>query len=253
MPVAASDLICYASANMPDTDAGTPNGGAIDNLRYVDFTQMSTNDTIEAISDGADTRNLTIEGRNAAGSIVSETKALTGATFITFSTLATVERILKAELATGDASRTVTVRRATGDVLIRALGPNKRGFLGLFRKIASDPSVPLAFYTKVFWKNEHASLNLLNAKVKQNADPSAKMTHLLANVVDDTATSTNRLTAPAVGNTQDPDTFDDTDKSVPGTDLAFGVAIGEWVKASLTAGDTPYRSTYTSELAGETT
>ena len=252
MPITATDLVFYASANMPDTDSGSA-GGAIDNLRYLDFAQMAANDTIEAVSDGADTRNLTVEARNAGGNVVSETKALNGATFISFDTLATVERVLKAELASGDASRTVTVRRATGDVLIRALGPNKRGFLMPFRKAASDPGSTKNYYAKGFWKNEHATLALLNALVKQNADPSAKITHLLAASKDDTATATNRITAPGAADTQDPDTFDDTNKAVPGTDLNAGQAIGTWLRLQLTAADTPYRSTYTTELAGEST
>src|SRR5262245_64311589 len=134
---------------MPDTDSGSA-GGAIDNLRYVDFAQIGGTDDVEAVSDGADTRNLTMEGRNAGGSIVTETKALNGSTFITFSTMGNVERVLKAELASADASRTVTVRRATGDVTLRTIPPNKRGFLMPFRKCPSDPSSTKNYYAKVF-------------------------------------------------------------------------------------------------------
>ena len=95
----ASDLVAYASANMPDSDSAT-SGGAIDTKRRIDFTQMVANDTIEAVSTSAsDTQNLTIEARKADGSVVSETKALTGTTAISFSTLGTVECILKADLA----------------------------------------------------------------------------------------------------------------------------------------------------------
>ena len=124
----------------------------------------------------------------------------------------------------------------------------------LFRKTASNPTggATKQYYSKGFWKNEHASLALLSAQVKQNADPSAVITHLLAAAVDDTATSTNRITAPGAADTQDPDTFDDTDKSVPGTDLNFGIAIGVWFNLTLTAGSGPFRSTYTTELAGST-
>jgi hypothetical protein len=92
MPIATTDLVQFASANMPDIDTGT-SGGAIDTLRRSDFTQIAANDTIQALSSSAgDTMNLTVEGRNAAGQVVTETKALTGTTAITFSTLATVER-----------------------------------------------------------------------------------------------------------------------------------------------------------------
>jgi hypothetical protein len=250
VPIVSTELVHYASVNMPDTDSGAA-GGAIDTARFLDFTQISANDSIEALSDGADTRNLTIEGRKADGTIASETKALTGATFITFSTLSTVERVLKAELSAADASRTVTIRKASDDALIRALGPNKRGFLMFFRKASSDPSATRNYYAKGFWKNENGTLALLNAVVSQSADPDGRITHLLANAVDDTATSTDRLTAPAAANTQDPDTFDDTAKAVPGTNLGAGVAIGVWYRAQLPAADAPHRTTYTTQLAGD--
>src|SRR4051812_2570691 len=110
MAIAATDLIAYASANMPDVDTGT-NGGAIDTLRRIAFTQIAANDTIQALSSSSSdtTQTVTVEGRNAAGVIVSETKTLTGTTAITFSTMSTVERVLKAELS-ATAVGTVTIR-----------------------------------------------------------------------------------------------------------------------------------------------
>jgi hypothetical protein len=249
MPIATTDLVQFASANMPDIDTGS-SGGAIDTLRRADFTQIAANDTIQALSSSAgDTMNLTVEGRNAAGQVVSETKALTGTTAITFSTLATVERVLKADLASAPAG-TVTVRRTTGAVLIRTIPVAERGFMGLFRKASSDPVSIKNYYTKVFWKNIHGSLSLLGATVKQSADPDSRVTHLLAATVGDSATSTNRVTAPAAVDTQDPDTFDDTDKAVPGTDLAAGAAIGVWLRLQLPAADAPHRTTYDSQLTG---
>lgn len=252
MSISSSELVAYASANMPDTDSGT-NGGAIDTKRRVDFTQMAANDTIQAVSSSAsDTQNVTVTARNAAGSIVTETKALTGTTAITFSTLGTVERVLQVELAS-DAVGTITVRRTTGPTTIRTIPVGERGFMALFRKTSSNPSSTVNYYSKVFLKNTNGTLSLLSATVKQNADPDARVTHLLATAVDDTATSTNRITAPATSATQDPDTFDDTDKTVPGTDLAAGSAIGVWLRLQLPAGDAAHRTTYTVELSGSST
>ncbi len=251
MAIASTDLIAYASANMPDADTGT-NGGAIDTLRYVDFTQIAANDDIEVISSSAsDTQNCTITARNAAGSIVTETKALTGTTAAIFATLGVVERVLTVELASVSIG-TVTVRRSVAGATLRAIPPGKRGFMALFRKAASDPSTQKDYYTKVFLKNEHGTLALLTALVKQNADPDARITHLLASAVNDTATTADRVTAPGASDTQDPDTFDDTDKSVPGTDLAAGAAIGVWLRLRLPAADPPHRTTYTIELSGQT-
>jgi hypothetical protein len=170
MSIVASELVAYASANMPDVDTGT-NGGAIDTTRRIDFVQIAANDTIQAVSTSAsDTQNLTITARNAAGAIVTETKAMTGTTAITFSTMGTVERVLQAELASA-AIGTITVRRTTGPVTLRTIAVGERGFMALFRKTASDPSVQKDYYTKIFLKNTNATLSLLSALVKQSADP----------------------------------------------------------------------------------
>jgi hypothetical protein len=244
VPVAASDLVFYASASVPDEDSSS-SGGAIDTLRRLDFTQIAANDTIEAVSDNAgDTMNLTVEGRDSQGRVVSETKALTGTSPISFSTLATAERVLKAELASAPTG-SVTVRRTTGPTTIRVIPAGERGFLAAFRKDASDPSSTKDYYIKGFWKNTHGSLAALAATVKQNADPSAVITHALDASVNATTSTTNRLTTPGF-------TFNDSDKAVPGTDLAFGDRIGVWLKLSLAAGASPLKTTYTSEIAFQT-
>lgn len=250
MPIVSTDLLAYASANQPDTDSGA-GGGAIDPLRRIAFTQIAANDDIEVISTAAgDTQNCTIEGRNAAGAIVSETAALTGTTAKIFSTIGVIERVLKVELASA-AVGTITVRRSVAGATVGTIPVGERGFAAIFRKASSDPSVQKNYYTKVFLKNNHATLSLLSAQVKQSADPDARITHLLAAAVNDSATSTNRVTAPAVADTQDPDTFDDTDKTVPGTDLAATAAIGVWLRLQLPAADPPHRSTYDLLLTGQ--
>jgi hypothetical protein len=250
VPIVSTDLNLHASVNMPDADTGT-NGGAIDPLRRVDFTQLAANDDIEVVSSAAgDTQNCTIVGRNAAGQVVSETKALTGVTAAIFATLGVIERVLSVELASA-AVGTITVRRSVAGATVRAIPVGERGFMALFRKAASDPAVQKDYFTKAFWKNSHATLSLLGAQVKQAADPDARITHLLAAAVNDSATAANRLTAPAAGDTQDPDTFDDADKGVPGTDLAAGAAIGVWFRLRLPAADAPHRTTYDSQLAGQ--
>lgn len=247
MSISASDLVIYNAANMPDDDVSTA-GGAIDPLRRSDFTQITANDTIQALSSNAgDTMNITVEGRDPSGNVVSETKALTGTTAINFASLGTVERILKVELASAPAG-SVTVRRTTGPVTIRVIPAGERGFSEFTRKAASDPSVTKDYYAKVFVKNTHGSLALQNTTFKQNADPDARVTHLPANVADDSATITNRLTAPSAGNTLDPDAFDDTAK-LAGS-LNPGSAWGCWLRVELPAGDAPHRSTYTLEVTG---
>lgn len=250
MPIVAADIVLYASANMPDVDTGT-NGGAIDPLRRLTMTQIAANDDIEVISSSAgDTQNCTIVGRNAGGSIVSETAALTGVTAKIFATLGVIERVLSVELASG-AVGTITVRRSVAGATVGTIPVGERGFMAMFRKAASDPAVQKDYFTKGFLKNNHATLALLSAVVRQNSDPDARINHLLANAVNDSATTADRLTAPAAGATQDPDTFDDTDKNVPGTDLAATAAIGVWLRLRLPAADPPHRASYALELAGQ--
>lgn len=247
MPVAA-DLVLYHSANQPTADTGTA-GGAIDPLRRPDFTPLAAADDLEAVSSAAGdtTQTLTLICRLASGVIVSETKTLTGTTAIIFSVNGVVERILSAELSATCAG-TITVRRSVAGATVRTIPIGERGFSMFIQRIASDPSVQVNRYAKLHWKNTHGSQAALGAIVKQNADPDARITHLLANAVNDSATVANRTTAPAAADTQDPDTFDDTDKTVPGTDLAAGASIGVWLRAQLPAADAPHHTTYTSQI-----
>jgi hypothetical protein len=256
MPIISTDLVEYASVNMPSIDSGT-NGGAIDLKRRVDFTQIAANDDVEVISTSAsDTQNCTIRARAADGSITSQTAALTGTTAKIFNTLGAagvIERVISVDLAS-DAIGTITVRRSVAGATVRVIPIGERGFMMLFRECASDPSAQKDYYTKTFLKNTHATLALQAAIVKQNADPDARITHTLADAVNDSTTSTNRVTAPVAGDIE-PDTFADTDVTLltaTGTaDLAATVAIGVWRKLTLPAADPPHRSTYTIELSGQ--
>lgn len=251
MPIVAADLVLFNAATMPETDSGS-SGGAIDLLRRPDFTQIAANDDIEALSSSAGdtTQTVTIEGRTAAGTLISETKTLTGTTAIIFSTLGVVERVLDVELSATCAG-TITVRRSVAGATLRVIPIGERGFSMFARKTTSLTSGTQNYYFKAFLKNTHATLALQNSIVKQNADPDARIMHLPAATNDDTATSTNRITAPAAGDTLDPDTFDDADKSV-GT-LGAGVARGVWLRVQLPTSDTPHKTTYTLELTGEST
>ncbi len=252
MAILQTDLVAYAAANMPQDETST-NGGAIDPLRRVVLTDVAVADTVEVLSNNAaDTMNITVVGRAASGVSVSETKALTGTTPISLSTLGTVERILSADLASAPLG-TVTVRRATGAIVIGTIPVGERGFMRLFVNAYSDLTNPKNYYMKFFWKNTNSTLSLINALVKQSADPSTLITHLIAGSVNDTPTTANRLTAPAAGTTLDPDVFDDNDKAVPGGSLAAGAAIGVWLRLALGASQAPAKTSYTSQCFGLST
>jgi hypothetical protein len=248
MPVVDTDIVAYAALNKPTDDSST-NGGGIDVDERVVFTDLAANDDVEVLSSSAgDTMNITVTARNAAGETVSQTVALNGTTAVILSTMGVVERIQRALLAS-DAAGTVTVRRSVAGATIATIPPGERGFRRLFINAVSDPGGAKNYYEKIFLKNTHATLAALTATVTQSADPTAKVTHLLAAAKDDSATSTNRITAPSAGNTLDPDTFDDNSKAVPGSgNLAAGEAIGVWLRLALGTAEAPIKSTYTIAL-----
>ena len=233
-----ANLVFYASANVPDIDTGTA-GGAIDSNRRLEFTPLVATDNIEVVSSAADTRQITIDGRLADGTFVSEAITLAGTTPQT--SVNVFERILRAEMSGAAISQVVTVRRATGDTLIRQIPANELGFMAIFRR----NDAPGTFYQKGFWLNNHGSLTMTSAQVKEQADPVGRITFALAGSINDTGTVANRLTSPGL-------TFDNSDKAVPGDQLAPGDRIGVWFKLTLPGGDPDHHSTYTTHLTGHT-
>lgn len=250
MPVVASDIIFYAAANKPIDDTST-NGGAIDADERVIFTDIAADDDVEVVSDNAGdtTQQITITARQESGDTDSEAVTLNGTTPVILSTLGVVQRIQRG-LLNADATGTITIRRSPSGATIATIPPGERGFRRMFIDSVSDPGSGKDYYEKLFVKNTHATLSFLGVQITQSADPTGQVTFLLAASKDDSATSTNRLTAPNVADTLDPDTFDDTAKNVPGTNLAAGEAIGVWLKLALTAGNSPIESTFTLQAAG---
>jgi hypothetical protein len=252
MPVVASDLVPYAAANMPNSDSGAA-GGAIDPLRRCDFTQMGAASTVRVRSSvaGDTTQTVTIRGRLASGAVVQEVLTLAGTTNVVSAN--TYERILSAELS-ATTTGAITVEQTSGPTVLRTIPAGERGFMAIFRELASDPSAVKNYYGKFFWKNNHGTLALTSSIVQQNADGSGLaspdgVTHLPAATVNDAATSTNRVTAPGVADTLDPDTFDDADKTI-GT-LNAGQAWGVWLRLRLPTGQAPLRTTYTTQITGQ--
>lgn len=248
MAIQSTDLVAYAAASMPQDETSTA-GGVIDPTTRIIFTDLAAPDTIEVLSsNGADAMNITVVARKTSGVTVTQTVAINGSTPVAFSTLGTIERVLSATIAS-NALGTVTVRRVTGSIVIGAIPTTERGFQRLFINAYSDLSVGKNYYMKFFWKNTNGSLALTTALVKQatSGDPSGLITHALAGSVNDSATVANRLTAPGGL------TFNDSDKAVPGVDLAAGDAIGTWLLMALAQSQAPVKSTYTSQLFGLST
>lgn len=248
MAIAASDLKFYAAANMPEDDTSTV-GGAIDALRQVVFTPLAANDQLRVVSDNAGdtTQTVTVYGRNAAGEYVSASGALSGTTPVTLTPATTFERVLRVEIDATAAGNVTVERNTTPFADIYVIPAGERGCWALFSKSASDPSATKTRYMKVFCKNTHGTLTLTSATIDLTADPDSRIEFGLAAAKDDSATATNRLTAPGGITFYD----DSNPQAIPGNQLEAGSAIGIWVKQSLTAGDTPHSTTFTLQAAGQ--
>jgi hypothetical protein len=247
MSVVAADLVRFSSANEV-TDDVTTVGGAISATSRPELTQLSANAVIAAISDGADVRNLTIAARKADGSLVTETKALTGAVEITFAVNGTVERIESAVLGATDAARTVTLRQGAGGAAIGTILPNETTRHIRFRNAASAASIQDR-YEKDFIRNNNGVNALLSPLVQLTADPAARIKIGVATTFGDTVTSANRKTAPAGITFVD----DNISPTMPTGSLAAGGNLGVWINQTLPANDTAQRSTYTLTVSGLTT
>jgi hypothetical protein len=251
MPLAASDIKIYGSANHPENDSGTA-GGAIDTtVRFVpDSASLfnSLGDTVEVFSSAAGdtTQTVTVTGRNAGGEIVSEPLALAGTSVVNGATV--FASILKIVVSASHAG-TITVRKATGDATIVAIEPGVLSIRRPFYDVAADAAggSERKRYEKVFVKNTHGTLALLGAQILEQADAEAQIAFALAASKNDSGTSANRATAPAGL------TFDSSAKNVPGGNLAAGEAIGVWLELTLPAGDPPTVATYTLRVSGTTT
>jgi hypothetical protein len=246
MPIAASDLKAYQAASMPEDDASTT-GGAIATAGLVEFTDVAADDDLEAVSDNAaDTMNLTITARNAAGAIVSETTALAGTTPVVFSSLGVIERFMKSLLASA-AAGIVTIRRSPSGATVATLAAGKTSTRRLFYDSASEAGATTRF-EKLFLKNEHGTLTLNNAALKLTTDPAATIRIGGAPSKDDSATVTNRKTTPASVTFVD----DGVSQSVPGGTLEAAAAIGVWAEMQRGAGAAAIKDTFTVELSGTT-
>lgn len=247
--IAVTDAVLYCAQSHPTTDAGIV-GGAIDPLMRATFTDIATDDA-EVLSDNPSdtTQSMTIKGRLAGGSVVTETRTLNGTTAVIFSTLGVFERVEEVRLS-GPAAGNVTLRRSVGGATIGVIPAGEIGFRRIFFNAYPHPTASKDYYEKVFYKNNHVSTPLQNVSITQSADPGALITFTLAASIDDSGTTTSRTTVPSTTITN-PDTFDDTAKAVSGA-LGPGEAIGIWLKMTLTAAIASFENTYTVGLTAST-
>ncbi len=252
MPIASTDIKFYGSTVMAELDATGSQGGAIATSIKMIFTDITATDKVTVISTAAGdtTQTVTVTGRAASGAITSDVLSLNGTSRVVGAV--NFERILKVVVNAAHTG-TITVTRNNGPTYT-TIATMESGILQIrrpFYNVSADVSSGSTrnFYEKIFIKNEHASLSLLSAVIKESADPTGNITFDLESTVNGTNTSTNRVTAPVSGMLG---SFDSTDKAVPTTDLAASSAIGVWLKLTLAAGASPAKSTWTARVDGVT-
>jgi hypothetical protein len=255
MSITAAELIFYAAKNSAGAAAGpvaddvSVTGGDVDLTRRPVFTQMAANSTIRVVSDGADTRVVTVTGRLASGALDTEALTLNGATPVTGAK--TFERIEKVEAASTDAARTVTVTNSGNTVTFGTIPVNEIGFFMMFENSSSDPSVTKTRQEVIYAKNTDPTLALTSATVTLTADASGKLTIALGSAKGSLgATQANRLAAQTgisgfsgVGSAI----------SVPTNQLAAGEYIAIVVKQSLAINDAAQKNTFNLQLQGQST
>jgi len=269
MPVADTDIIVYGSANMPENDTGT-SGGAIDKTVII-LTQnvgdVGGNDTLDVVSDDAadSTQTVTITGRLPSGIIDTEVLSLNGTTPDTGAT--TFERVLKIVVSATYAG-TLTISENSGSVTLVTMqgsddAPGGTAVLEariLFYDSAAEASggSDKELFEKVFVANTHASIALTSAAIELTVDGTASniLDFDLEGSVNDTNSTTNRVTAPAGGDMVGAPTWADTQVSVPGGSLGDRVTgtsdhIGVWLQLDLDAGESPEEVQFTLQTTGQ--
>jgi len=250
MPLTAAQTELYGSAVMPEDEVTLNIGGAIDPATLISFTRLLANSTLEVLSDNiADTTmSITVTGRAADGTLLTDTVALNGTTAVNIT--GTFKRLLKAVLS-APAAGTVTLRKsaAGGDAMIFPPGVTtlRRPFINAAADVAAGSA--RVFYEKLFFKNTSGIDALIAAQVALGVNPGNKYKFALAVAVDGVVTNgagNNRAVAPAAL------VFDAAQKAVPGADLLPGTAIGVWVELTLAAGLAAGDEEFRLDLSGTT-
>lgn len=244
MSILAAELLLFSSANIPTGDASTA-GGAISTTTRPTLDQFSANAVAAVVSDGADTRTVTVTGRLTTGAVDTEVLTLNGTTEVVGAK--TWERVLSIVASATSGTRIVTFRQGSGGTTRATIALNETTRHIAYQQSSSTTSIRTV-YEKHFWKNTNSTLTLNSAQVTLTADPSAKVKIGLPSAKGDSATIANRLTTPGSVTFVD----DGVAQSVPTGALAAGENIGVWVELTLQANDAALKSSFTTQLAGTT-
>ena len=195
MPITASQIVMYTSANMPVNDTAS-NGGAINSGIRVVFDDIAATDVVEASGAAADSGTVTITGRKSDGVIATDSFALSGTTIV--SGAVQFERILIVAVD-AIASGNIILRDAGTNTTIGTIPVTESGFRRPFYDATANAAggADKDLYEKIFVMNTHTSLALLTATVTEiESGLYTKAAFALENTYASTQSVTDRTTVP---------------------------------------------------------
>tara|TARA_Y100001973_G_C5185142_1_gene327342 strand:+ start:1125 stop:1871 length:747 start_codon:yes stop_codon:yes gene_type:complete len=157
MSIIDSDIVLYASQNMPQSDSSTTGGEINSGVRVV-FTDIAGYGKISAFSNNSnDTGNLNITGRDAVGIIKTDTIKLSGTTAVVGTQIFDTILVCSTDYF---ASGEISIQESSSNSGVGKIFPHESGFLKPFydatANIAGGANKEL--YEKIFIKNN----NLVN-------------------------------------------------------------------------------------------
>tara|TARA_R110000803_G_C11944649_1_gene316990 strand:+ start:211 stop:972 length:762 start_codon:yes stop_codon:yes gene_type:complete len=250
MALIASELIVYGSAVMAQANATTPQGGAIDETTRVVFVDMSQASALNFVSSvSGDMNAVTVVGRNAGGTQITESVTLSGVVPVTGTGV--YERLLS--LAIPGNSGDILVMVDADSTVITTVESGVDNIIRPFMTVTGESSAGNSgiYYEKIFVKNTNSVTNLLTATISQSGDGTeafgADIGFDTENVHDGAGTSTNRITAPTgVYGVA----FNDAAKSLPSGDLDANTAVGIWLQLTVPPATSGYNTTYSLNISG---
>ena len=246
MSVVNTDLVIYTASNMPENNTSVV-GGDINSGIRASFDDPSSSSTIiiYSSSDTDTSQNLTLTGRVAAGTIISESLALNGKSNVT--SVYTYSRILTASLdaiAVGD----ITVSGSTVNK-ITDIPVGESGFRRPFYDATASITTSKTYYEKVFIKNNSVTSDLTDAKVIEvNSGLAANISFGLEDTKKSNQTIANRETVPT-GITGG---FGAGPSGIMNNLLSTGDYQGVWLKLSVDANEASINSFYEVQVSGTT-
>ena len=245
MAVSGADLVVYMAMNKPTNDVSTA-GGDINSSIRATFDDPSSAATIKFFStSSSDTQNVAVTGRVSAGTITTETIALSGTTTVTSSN--TYERVLTCVLSSGAAG----VVTASGNSVnkLTDIPATESGFCRPFYDATASTSASKTLYDKVFVKNNNSTSTLSNATlIEVSSGLYSSIQFGLENDKTSAQPISNRTSVPTgIGGG-----FGAGPSGMVSDELTAGDYQGVWLQLSLSAGEAATNSYYEVQVSGTT-